>query len=61
MSKRRVARTSDKELDKLAEVTPEDVERAKEYWRRNAPKQARDLLDAEPVDEEQGLDGVPVE
>ena len=61
MGKRRVAKTSDRELDKMAEVTPEDIERAKEFWRRNAPKEARDLLEAEPVDEEQGLDGVSVE
>lgn len=33
--------------DQDAEITPEDIERAKINWRKNAPPQYRDLLDAE--------------
>ncbi len=34
-----------------AEITPADIERAKQSWKKNAPPQYRDLLDA---DVEQG-------
>jgi acyl-CoA reductase-like NAD-dependent aldehyde dehydrogenase len=36
------------ELDAAAEITPEDIARAQEAFRESAPKQFRDLLDAEP-------------
>lgn len=62
MAKRKFRKASDKELDKAAEVTPEDIERAKAFARRNAPKGMKNLLDAEPVEDEQDLeDDVPLE
>jgi hypothetical protein len=36
--------------DESAGVTPEDVARAAESWRRLAPPEWRELLDARPVD-----------
>lgn len=39
------------ELDKLAEVTAADVERAAVRWRKNAPPAFRELLDAELADD----------
>ena len=43
---------TDKKLDAAAEITEEDIEEAKEFWRENAPEKFIDLLDAETVDEE---------
>lgn len=40
-----------RELDRAAEVTPEDIERAQEQWRETAPQRFRDLLDAEEDDD----------
>jgi hypothetical protein len=51
---REVDRASSAELDKLAEVSPEDIERAKQSWRQHASPEFADLLDAEPDD-----DGAP--
>ncbi len=42
---------SEEELDKLAEITPADVDRAMARWRKNAPAQFKDLLDAELLEE----------
>jgi len=42
---------SDEDMDALATITPEDVERAKVAWRQHSPRQFRDLLDAVPDDE----------
>ena len=44
-------RLTEEELDKAAEITPDDVERAKE---RVKTPLLRRLLDAENVDEERG-------
>ena len=42
---------SDEELEKLAEITPEDIQSAKAAWRRHAPPSMKTLLDA-PVEGE---------
>ncbi len=39
---------SDEELDALAEIAPGDVEQAKIQWRKDAPPEFADLLDATP-------------
>jgi len=36
------------DLDRLSDVTPEDQAAAKAFWRRQAPKPLRKLLDAKP-------------
>lgn len=41
---------TDAELDALASVTPQDIERATLAWAQDAPPQYRDLLNAEPED-----------
>lgn len=41
---------SEKQLEELAEITPEDIEAAKLTWEEVAPPKYRTLLDAEPVD-----------
>lgn len=41
-------RLSDAELAEQARITPEDIERAKQAWRRHARPAFRSLLDAEP-------------
>jgi len=38
---------TDEELDELAKITPEDIERASARWKKDAPPEFRDLLDAE--------------
>lgn len=43
---------TDKQLTDAAEITEEDIENAKKFWRENAPDKFVDLLDAEIVDEE---------
>lgn len=43
---------TDKQLTDAAVITEKDIERAKEFWRENAPDKFVDLLDAEIVDEE---------
>lgn len=42
---------SDRELEELSRIGPEDVERAKAAWRRYAPAGWRELLDARAVSE----------
>jgi len=42
---------SGKQLDKLAQVTDADIEKAKEFWRKYAPPEFADLLDAEATEE----------
>lgn len=44
---------TDNLLDQMAQVTPADIEKAKELWRNSAPPEFADLLDAETVDEEE--------
>lgn len=41
---------TDAELDRLAEVTDEDIERTFEKWQKYAPRWARNILVAEPYD-----------
>lgn len=38
------------DLERAAEITPEDVEAAAAYWQRNAPPLLRDLLDSPVVE-----------
>ena len=38
---------TDEELEQLAEVTEEDIEIAKKFWRKEAPAEFKNLLDAE--------------
>lgn len=38
---------TEEELDALAEITPEDIEAAKRLWRKAAPAEFKNLLDAE--------------
>jgi hypothetical protein len=42
---------SEAELDALAEITPDDVDRAAAFWRTHASPAFRDLLDAVPTDD----------
>lgn len=37
---------SKKEIEDLAKPSPSDIERAKVFWRANANKEAKDILDA---------------
>ncbi len=41
---------SDEELDDLSEISPQDIAEAQAAWRRDAPPEFRDLLDAKPED-----------
>lgn len=41
---------SDADLDAAAEITPADIEAAKDWWQRNSDPKYRDLLNAEPDD-----------
>lgn len=43
---------TDNDLDRLAEVTDADIERAMALWQQTVPDEFRDLLDAELTDEE---------
>ena len=42
---------TDEELDAMAEITPEDIEKTKKLWRKVAPDKYKDLLDATPVED----------
>ena len=42
---------NDFDLDKEAEITGEDIAKAKKLWREFAPVPLKDLLDAIPVNE----------
>lgn len=44
---------TDAELDALAEITDDDIERARALWRRTVPPEFRDLLDAEYIPDEE--------
>lgn len=44
---------TDEQLDQLAEVTPEDIEKAKAFWRNNAPPKFVTLLDAQTIEEQE--------
>ena len=43
--------STDAELDAASVVTPEDIESARQWFRRNAAPEFRDLLDAAPNDD----------
>lgn len=43
---------TDADLDAMAEVTPDDVAEALEFWEQNAPEDSKGLLDAEPDEED---------
>lgn len=51
--KRRTPLTPE-QLDREAEITPSDIERAKEFAERVAPPRLRRLLEAEQVKTEEG-------
>ena len=54
MFRRRAAKHSNEaELDKLAEITPEDIEYAHQQWRRSASAEFRELLDADSQPEDE--------
>jgi hypothetical protein len=40
---------SDSDIDRLAAVTPADVEAGTALWRREAPRPLRNLIEAEPI------------
>ena len=42
---------TDNDLDRLAEVTDADIERARALWRQTAPDEFKTLLDAEETEE----------
>ena len=42
---------TDRELDELSRIGPEDVERARAAWVRHAPRPFQRLLDARPIGE----------
>lgn len=45
-AKGRTLGMGDKQLDDAATVTPDDVNAARDWWKRFAPKNMRDILDA---------------
>lgn len=51
--RRKAKHSTEAELDKLAEITPEDIEYAQQQWRRTASPEFRNLLDAEPEPEDE--------
>lgn len=44
---------TDEQLDELSQVTPTDIEKAKAFWRNNAPTEFKSLLDAQTIDDEE--------
>lgn len=45
---------SDDDLDRLSQISPEDLEAGKALWRETAPPKLATLLDAEPVEDVSG-------
>lgn len=46
---RRIAKPlSEEQIVEQAKITPDDVDRARQWWRSHAPSDLKDLLDAEP-------------
>jgi len=41
------------ELTEASVITEEDIEKAKEFWRENAPEKFWNLLDAETVEDDE--------
>lgn len=41
--------SDDAELEAAATISARDIENAKQFWRRYAPRKYRKLLDAEPM------------
>jgi hypothetical protein len=46
----RPLRHTEKQLEELAKVTPADIERAQILWQKYAPRKYKNLLDAQPVE-----------
>jgi len=46
---------TDKKIDKLSVVSPSDIESAEVFWRKHAPAEAKDILEAIPVDDAASL------
>ena len=44
---------TDKQLDEASRITEVDIETARVFWRANAPKKFKTLLDAQPVHDDQ--------
>ena len=44
---RRITPLSDAELDREAIITPDDIAHARKAWQEDAPREARELLNAE--------------
>ena len=44
---------TDEELEKLSQVTPGDIEKAKVFWRQHVPDEFETLLDAQTIDEQE--------
>lgn len=44
---------TDDQLDDLSKVTPADIEKAKVFWRNNAPAEFKSLLDAQTIEDEE--------
>jgi hypothetical protein len=44
---------TDEDLDKLSQVTPEDIEKAKSFWQENASAKYKDLLNAKKLKKKQ--------
>lgn len=48
---------SDEQLDALSQVGPADVQAATDLWKTTVPAEFKNLLDAEPTEEETGKNG----
>lgn len=44
--RRRIDHFTDEDLDRMAQITPEDLARARAWWEDGAPAEFRGLLDA---------------
>jgi len=42
---------SEEDIERMSEITDEDIQSAAVMWRTNAPEEAKDILDAEAIDE----------
>jgi hypothetical protein len=46
---------TDEKIDKLSVVTDSDTESAEVFWRKHAPAEAKDILDATPTDDAKAI------
>lgn len=51
MKKGEALQPTEEQLAQSAEIQPQDIEAAKDLWRRDAPPAFKDLLDAEPEED----------